>query len=67
MAETGTLPYLVSELVQSLNKDGVTAEHLWHLMRGALDPKLLISSMAEALRVTAAETEQLLIESGFGK
>jgi hypothetical protein len=66
MEQKGTLPYLVSQLEQSLKKIDVKAEHLWYAARGALNPKLLIANLAEALRVPAAETEQLLIENGFG-
>ncbi len=66
MTKKGTLPYLVSELEHSSKKADVTAEHIWYAVRGALDAKLLISSMPEALRISAAETEKLLIENGFG-
>ena len=66
MTQKGILPSLVIQLEKFINKADVTAEHLWYAVRGALNPKLLISNMAEALRVSAAETEQLLIENGFG-
>jgi hypothetical protein len=66
MTKKGTLPSLVTQLENSLNKADVTAELLWYAVRGALNSTLLISNIAEALRVSAAETEQLLIENGFG-
>lgn len=66
MTKNGTLPHLVRELEQSSEKTGVTADHLWLVIRGALDSKLLISNIAEALRVSASETERLLVENGFG-
>jgi hypothetical protein len=65
MAKKGTLTDLVNQLEQSTGKTGVTAEHLWYALRGALTPRLLLSNMAEALRLSAQETEQLLIENGF--
>jgi hypothetical protein len=66
MARRGSLPYLVDQLKEPLNKGDVTAEHLWYVLRGALNSQLLISNLAEVLRVSAQETEQLLIENGFG-
>jgi hypothetical protein len=67
MTQKGTLPYLVDKLEQSLkNNTDVTAERLWYALRRALDPNLIISSLAEALRIPAKETEQLLKENGFG-
>ncbi|MCK4760739.1 MAG: hypothetical protein KAW12_00970 [Candidatus Aminicenantes bacterium] len=64
MTDKGTLPYLIRKLEQA--KSSITEEHLWYAVRGALDPKLLISNISEALRVSAEETEQLLIDNGFG-
>jgi hypothetical protein len=66
MAKRGTLPYLVDRLREPLNKSEVTAERIWYAIRNALDSKFLISNMAEALRISASETEQLLTENGFG-
>lgn len=66
MTKEGTLLYLVSQLEKSLNKADVTADHLWYAVRGALNSKLLISNLAEVLRLSAKETEQLLIGNGFG-
>jgi len=66
MAKTGTLPHLVNELEQSLNKSGVTAERLWYAIRSALDSRFIVSNLAEALRMSTTETEQLLTENGFG-
>lgn len=66
MVKKGTLPYLANILKKSSTKSDVTQDHLWYAIRGALDSKLLISNLAEALRIPATKTEQLLIESGFG-
>jgi len=66
MSKEGTLPYLVRKLEQSSDKGGVTAEHLWLVVRNALNSGLLINNLAEALRVPAAKTETLLEENGFG-
>jgi len=67
MTQEGTLPYLVAKLEQSLkNNTDIASERLWYAIRSALDPKLLISGLAEAMRVPAEETEQLLKENGFG-
>ena len=41
-------------------------EHLWHAIIGAIDGHRLVNNLAEALRISAAETEQLLVEEGFG-
>ena len=66
MTKEGTLPYLVRKLEQSSDKDGVTADHIWYAVRGALNSQSLINNVAEALRIPAAETEKLLEENGFG-
>lgn len=66
MTRKGQLPYLVNKLKQSSGKTDVNDDHLWYAIRGAINPTLLISNLAEALRVQATETEQLLIETGFG-
>lgn len=62
----GTLKHLVGKLYQSLSKADVSEDHLWYAIRGAMNPELLISNLAEALRISAMETEQLLVENGFG-
>lgn len=66
MEKKGTLPYLVGKLEESFNRSDVTNDHLWYAVRGALNSRLLISNLAEALRVSAEETEQLLTKKGFG-
>ncbi|MCX6581703.1 MAG: hypothetical protein NT166_16150 [Candidatus Aminicenantes bacterium] len=66
MTKEGSLPYLVNKLKESSGKNEVTVEHLWYAVRGALNPNLLINNIAEALRIPAAKTEQLLEENGFG-
>lgn len=67
MIQKGTLPYLVTKLEQSLkNNTDITSERLWYAIRRALDPKSIISGLAEAMRVPAEETEQLLKKNGFG-
>ncbi len=62
----GTLPYVVEELIEIVSKEGVEAEHLWYVIRNAIDPKLLVSNIAEALRISSSETESILVEKGFG-
>ncbi len=66
MEKNGTLPYLVKEAMQSVNKKGITEEHLWYAVRNAINPEGLIVTISEALRLSATETEQLLIQNGFG-
>jgi hypothetical protein len=66
MTTEGMLPDLVQRLKKSSDKTGVTIEHLWYAVRGALNPGLLINNLAEALRIPAVETEQLLKDNGFG-
>ncbi len=66
MAQRGTLKYLVDKLQQSVDKADITTDHLWYAIRGAINPELLISNLAEALRISASETEHLLAENGFG-
>jgi hypothetical protein len=63
---TGTLFNLISELRESSDKPDVSEEHLWYAIRGALSPQLLVSNLAEALRIPEARTEDLLIANGFG-
>jgi hypothetical protein len=65
MAE-GTLKHLITKLHRSSSKADVSEDHLWYAVRGAINPELLVSNLAEALRIPAIETERLLIESGFG-
>ncbi len=62
----GTVEHLVNQLHQSSGKADVSKEHLWYAVRGAISPGLLVSNLAEALRISAQETEQALIEHGFG-
>jgi len=67
MKSHGTLTYLVDELGQPSNeKRDVDSAHLWRSIRSAIDPPKLASNLAEALRISATETEQLLIDKGFG-
>ena len=61
----GSLPFLVSRLINSIKKADVSEDHLWYAIRGAINPNLIISNVAEALRITSSETEKLLIENGF--
>lgn len=65
MGKNGGLETLPKKLVQNVKKEDVTQKHIWYAIRGALNPKLLISNLAEALRITESETENLLDESGF--
>lgn len=41
-------------------------EQLWQAITGALDGRRLINNLAEALRISALETERLLVDEGFG-
>ena len=66
MTKEGSLPYLVDKLKEFSHKADLTDDRLWYVLRSVLDSKLLISSMAEALRLSGEETEQLLSEYGFG-
>ena len=61
----GTLKSLVDGLIRSSNKAGVSADHLWYEIRLALNPGLLVANLSEALRISASETEALLIANGF--
>ncbi len=67
MNQKGTLPYLVNHLERERTLEGkaVSAEHLWYTLRNALDPKALMDGLPEALRLSAEETEKLLVENGF--
>lgn len=65
MNKKGTLPYLINRLEESMSKSNVTSDHLWYAIRNALNPKSLIENLAEVMRISATETERLLIESGF--
>lgn len=64
--QKGSLPYLVDKLKLSTSKDDIYDSHIWYVVRNAIDPTLLISNIAEALRISVAETEEILIENGFG-
>jgi len=66
MTKKGTLPFLSNKLLEMSSKSDVSEDHLWYVIRGAIDPNLLISNLSEALRISAIETSQLLIENGFG-
>ncbi len=66
MSEEGVLPKLVDALISSAGKEEVSAEHIWYAIRGALEPQDLVNNVAEALRISAGETEELLKEHGFG-
>lgn len=59
------LSILVQSLLKSVHKDSVSEDHLWYALRGALNPALLVSNLSEALRISAAETEELLIQNGL--
>jgi hypothetical protein len=61
-----TLKHLVGVLRKSADKADVTEEHLWYAIRGAINPQLLVSNLAEALRIPSEETELLLTNNGFG-
>jgi len=64
------MPQNLSELVTALSGTNgsktVSSDRLWHSIHNALDPKNLITNLAEALRITELETEALLIQHGFG-
>ncbi len=60
------LPALVEKIINSTGPSDVTTEHLWYAIRGALNPGLLISNIAEALRISATDTEAILKKNGFG-
>ena len=60
------LNILVQSLLKSVHKDAVSEDHLWFALRGALNPTFLINNLSEALRISAAETEELLIRNGLG-
>ncbi len=65
MQEKGALKHLVPKLREALPKVDVSDDHLWYSIRGALNPELLIPNLAEALRIPAHDTEQILIQNGF--
>ncbi|HUW62787.1 MAG TPA: hypothetical protein VMZ06_17400 [Candidatus Bathyarchaeia archaeon] len=55
----------VKALVQESSKS-ISNKNVWYALRGALDPELLITNLAETLRVTQDETLTLLQQHGFG-
>jgi hypothetical protein len=64
MTQEGTLPYLVARLEQSLkNNTDITSEHLWYAIRSALDLKLIISGLAEAMRVPIIKKILFILEN----
>jgi hypothetical protein len=60
----------LNEVVQSLKAgiktESVTEDLLWYAVRGALRPATLINNLSESLRLSSAETEELLIKYGMG-
>jgi hypothetical protein len=41
-------------------------ENIWQAIAGALEGRRLINNLAETLRLSASDTEQLLVREGFG-
>lgn len=65
MDKNGKLEGLAHNLAEHVKKEDVTEKHLWYAIKGALNSKILISNLAEALRITEPETEKLLDKFGF--
>jgi hypothetical protein len=65
MEKNGKLETLAKDLAENIKKEDVAEKHLEYAIRGALNPKLLISNLSEALRTTESETEKLLDKLGF--
>lgn len=58
---------LVERLLSSRGAEvELDREHLWQAITGALDGRQLTNNLAEALRISAPETERLLVDEGFG-
>ena len=62
----GSLEYLVQKLLDDDQDRNLGKENLWYAVRGSIKPTLLISNLAETLRVSAAQTKTLLKQHGFG-
>ncbi len=65
MDKKGSLKYLVEQLKRT-NENEVNEENIWYAVRGAINPALLISNLAEALRIPAGDTATLLSKYGLG-
>lgn len=64
MARKGGLLFLVEQL--SKQHADLSPDLLWQQLRGAIDPGLLVSNLAEALRAPEAAVCSLLAEAGLG-
>jgi hypothetical protein len=66
METKGTLPYLVRQLQTCFVKKNVPSDLIWKAIAGAMEPQKLISNLAEVLRISEPEVEELLMDNGFG-
>jgi hypothetical protein len=62
-----SLEELVDHLIETRGSTvQLQRTNVWQAIRGAIDGRLLIDNLAEALRISSPETEQLLADGGFG-
>lgn len=66
MPQKETLNTLVNSLLKNVKGNPTIEDHIWYAIRGALQPFLLVNNLAESLRITTRETEELLTKNGFG-
>jgi len=63
--QSGGLESLPQQIVEHLKDRGVLEPQVWSAVRGALNPKILVSNLAEVFRMSESQTKEVLSSLGL--
>jgi hypothetical protein len=65
MMQNGGFESLPKQIVDRFKDKGILEPQVWSAIRGALNPKILVSNLAEVFRMSDAQTQEVLSSLGL--